>query len=193
MQPGEVYHVLNKAVGDELLFRTNKDYTYFLKKLKRFILPVAKVYAYCLIPNHFHLMIRTKSFGPDINTEEQEEQEVIEINKAFSNFFNSYARSYNNTYKRKGKLFLLPFKRILVEDEDYFLILVNYIHRNPIHHGITNEYSSWSYSSYRDFLLDNNYLVDKNEVLSWFGGIADFIQFHKELRTIKGTKNYFLE
>ena len=138
-------------------------------------------------------MIRTKSFGPDINTEEQEEQEVIEINKAFSNFFNSYARSYNNTYKRRGKLFLLPFKRILVEDEDYFLILINYIHRNPIHHGITNEYSSWSYSSYRDFLLENNYLVDKNEVLSWFGGIDDFIQFHKELRTIKGTKNYFLE
>ena len=57
---GEVYHVYNKAVGSELLFKTDEDYEHFLKKIERFILPVANIYAYCLIPNYFHLMLRIK-------------------------------------------------------------------------------------------------------------------------------------
>lgn len=58
LEPEKHYHIFNRAVGDELLFREDIDYTYFLNKIERFILPVADLISYCLIPNHFHLFIK---------------------------------------------------------------------------------------------------------------------------------------
>ena len=67
---GETYHIYNKTVGGELLFRTDIDYGFFLKKMERFILPVAAIYAYCLLPNHFHIMLKIK-----------EEQDILPLRK----------------------------------------------------------------------------------------------------------------
>ncbi len=53
---GDAYHIYNKAISHDKLFITSEDYFYFLKKLERYILPVADIVAYCLIPNHFHLL-----------------------------------------------------------------------------------------------------------------------------------------
>ncbi len=58
---GETYHVYNKSVGGVLLFKSSNDYFYFLKKLERYILPIADIYAYCLIPNHFHFLLKIKN------------------------------------------------------------------------------------------------------------------------------------
>ncbi len=100
---GETYHIYNKAVGSELLFKADTDYKHFLKKLARFILPIANLYAYCLIPNHFHLLLKIKE--PD------EIPELKKINEddysrylthVFGNFFNSYSKSFNKMYNRNG-------------------------------------------------------------------------------------------
>lgn len=171
--PGEIYHVYNRAVGDELLFRNENDYYFFLKKMERFISPIAKIYCYCLLPNHFHILVEMRNNGETDSVHENI------YSKAFSNFFNSYARSYNNAHQRKGKLFMLPFKRIMVEDEEYFNNLVVYIHRNPIHHGYATDYSAWKYSSYADFLRSGIDFVEYDEVMEWFGSLADFIEFHE--------------
>ena len=90
---GEVYHIYNKSVGNDVLFKTPKDYEFFLKKLKRFILPVSDLLAYCLIPNHFHLLLKIKDY--ELIPEIKNEEETIFLTQKFSNFFISYSRSYN--------------------------------------------------------------------------------------------------
>lgn len=61
LQPDQIYHIYNHANGEELLFREDENYNYFLKRLKHYLHPVVKIYAYCLLPNHFHLLIRVRN------------------------------------------------------------------------------------------------------------------------------------
>lgn len=108
--PGYTYHIYNKAIGTDRLFISNKDYQYFLIKLERFISPIAEILSYCLIPNHFHLLV-------DIKESEEIEIKSIAyakdpdklISQVFSNFFNSYSKSFNKAHNRAGRLFLYPF------------------------------------------------------------------------------------
>jgi REP element-mobilizing transposase RayT len=180
--PGAIYHIYNRAVGDELLFRSDDSYFYFLKKIKRFILPVSKIYAYCMIPNHFHLLLQIKEEDVllELLSTKDQEKVVKYVNQSFSNFFNSYTVSVNRTFKRMGKLFMLPYKRILVESDDYFMSLINYIHRNPIHHGLTDMYDKWPHSSFSDYAEVKETFVDKDYVLDMFGGLEVFLAFHFE-------------
>jgi len=72
-----------------------------------------------------------------------------------------------------GRLFLYPFKRILVDKEDYLLFLINYIHRNPIHHGIVKNFSDWKYSSYNTILSDKFTKIERSYILQLFGSVND--------------------
>ncbi len=192
---GETYHILNRAVSSDKLFISGKDYFYFLQKLDYFLLPWIDVIAYCLIPNHFHLLVNIKEkekIPVKLLKRGGNEPEKL-INAAFSNFFNSYAKSFNNVHKRKGRLFLYSFKRILVDKDDYLTSLICYIHRNPIHHGLTDDYESWKYSSYNAFLSNKPSKVNKEYVLNLFGSKKDFISFHKENITKRGLKDYLME
>ncbi len=195
LQFGEIYHILNKAIGNEKLFISQKDYFYFLQKLEHFLLPWIDVLAYCLIPNHFHLLVNIKEMDeiPDKLLWPGGDDKEKLIIQTFSNFFNSYAKSYNNIHNRKGRLFLYSFKRILVDDDDYLTYLISYIHRNPIHHGLSDDYASWKYSSYNAFLSDKPSKVNKEYVLELFGSKEEFVSFHEDNRTKKGLKGYLLE
>ena len=190
---GKVYHIYNKSVGEERLFKTDKDYVFFLKKLKRFILPISDLYAYCLIPNHFHLFLKIKNYDniPDLKNDEKETEYLTQI---FTNFFISYSKSFNNAHNRLGRLLLQPFKRKLVEDEDYYAYLVAYIHRNPIHHGLVSNFSDWKYSSYNSFIFKKqNIEIEREEVLSYFYTLDEFIDFHQENRIKRGEEGFYLE
>ena len=191
---GQTYHIYNKAVGNEQLFITDEDYQYFLEKLSRFVLNVSDIYAYCLIPNHFHLLIKIKEPNEIPALAEIDEDDYSSyLMSIFSNFFNSYSKSYNKIHNRQGRLFTQPFKRIIVEDEDYFLVLVNYIHRNPLHHGLVKQFSEWKYSSYQTFLSYKTTKIDRYEVLSYFSSVADFIEYHEENKTKPGMDELYLE
>jgi REP element-mobilizing transposase RayT len=58
--PGYYYHIYNHAIGNEQVFREDKNYHFFLKKTKKYIVPVAEIYSYCLMPNHFHFLVKLK-------------------------------------------------------------------------------------------------------------------------------------
>ncbi|NOX85263.1 MAG: transposase [Chlorobi bacterium] len=188
---------MNKAIGSEKLFITNNDYFYFLRKMERFLLPWADFLSYCLIPNHFHLLVTVHEFDeiPDnlLLIKSNETEPEMLLLQAFSNFFNSYTKSYNKIHYRSGRLFLYPFKRILVNNDDYFIYLISYIHRNPIHHGITDNYISWKYSSYNTFLSDKPTNIDREYILSLFGSKEEFISFHEDNKTKQGLKEYIME
>ncbi len=192
---GKIYHVYNKAIGNELLFKTHSDYYFFLQKIERFLLPVVDIYVYCLIPNHFHFLIMTKQEHElEVLLKGKSNEKASKVfQQSFSNFFNSYSKSYNKAHGRAGRLFLYPFKRILVDKDDYFLTLVNYIHRNPIHHGIVKGFSDWKYSSYNAIISNNETRISREFVLDCFGSIEDFIHFHEQNKRPPGMDKYWLE
>ncbi|MCF6171135.1 MAG: hypothetical protein L3J66_09185 [Bacteroidales bacterium] len=191
---GETYHIYNKAVGGELLFKTNFDYAFFLKRMNKYILPVAKIYAYCLIPNHFHLLLKIKEPLEIPKFQKISEDDYSDyLIHVFGNFFNSYSKSFNKIHSRSGRLFIQSFKRILVEDEDYFILLVNYIHRNPIHHGLVRELADWKYSSYKSIISKKPTNLDREEVISFFDSVRDFIIFHEENKQKPGAEGFYLE
>ncbi len=194
LEPGRTYHIYNKAISHDKLFVTEKDYFFFLRKLHRYILPVAHIVAYCLIPNHFHLLVTLKEAEEIAGMPENDrDEQVRKISKIFSNLFNSYTRSFNIAHKRSGRLFLYPFKRILVDDEDYFACLIVYIHRNPVHHGLVKDYDKWKYSSYNAYLSKKPTAISREEGLSLFGSFDEFVLFHKENKIKPGMEEYFLE
>ena len=180
--PGNTYHVFNRANGQDNLFRCDENYRFFMEKYTAYIYPIAETYAYCLMPNHFHLMIkiREKNELEKLGVTDLENLEVY-ISKQFSNFFNSYTKSYNKRYCRNGSLFNPRFKRKLISNTRYFTQLIAYIHYNPVHHGFVKDIHDWHFSSFHAYLLDKRTRLNIDEALHWFGSRDSFIQFHQNL------------
>lgn len=139
---GYVYHIYNQGNNRESIFKEQRNYIYFLKLYKKYVSPISDTFAYCLLNNHFHFLLRVK---------EQDEIDLKEIkppSQYFSNMFNAYTKAINKAYNRKGSLFQRPFQRKIIPSEEYFYQLVDYIHFNPIKHGFVNHIKDWPYSSY---------------------------------------------
>lgn len=181
MSPDTFYHVYNRANGNEKLFLTDDNYIYFLKQWKKYISPIAETYAYCLLPNHFHFLIKTKSNEvlSIINPQGFVNLEGF-ISQTFSNLFNSYTKAFNKYTKRKGALFIRPFKRKQIKSDDYLTTIICYIHRNPIHHHIYNQLN-WKYSSYNSILSSADTKIQREYILEWFNGKEEFIHFHQNM------------
>jgi putative transposase len=192
LEAGKFYHIFNHAVGSEKLFRYDENYNYFLKKFNEYISPIASTFSYVLIPNHFHFLIEIKD-----KKELYESYQILESNKEipkikpeteldcekfvmqqFSNFFNCYTKSFNKKHNRKGALFIDYLRRTLISDEEYLRNIVMYIHQNPIHHKICNRLEDWKYSSYKGILSEKPTLLEREEVINWFGDLENFIFMH---------------
>lgn len=185
------YHLFNHAVGKENLFAERENYLYFLKKFEKYISPVCNTYAYCLMPNHFHFLIKVRkeeevfSFyrtlkKGNIKTEKEADLSKVTM-KQFSNFFNAYAKAFNVRYNRRGALFIDYVKRKEIKDESYFSQLINYIHYNPVHHGFCKDIYEWEFSSFKSILSEKKTKLEKEKVLEWFGDKNSFLRFHESL------------
>jgi putative transposase len=197
LQPGCYYHIYNHAVGKENLFERNEDYAYFLNKMKAHLLPVTEVLSYCLMPNHFHMIVRIKTedrmdagvknkshrTGPDQPLEAEERVLMTEISKRYSNFFNTYAKHYNFMKSRTGTLFKRTFRRKQIEDMKYLRRLVCYVHQNPLTAGFSS-IDGWKYSSYGSLISDKETALIRDHVLDLFGGKDSFIECHRQLEEI---------
>jgi putative transposase len=177
LQLNTYYHLYNHANSNENLFKTDNNYIYFLNKYHQYISPIANTYAYCLMPNHFHFLVKIKDADiisnlsveyPLLNPQGFKNLEGF-ISQQFSNFFNAYTKAYNKMYDRKGALFLHNFKRKEVNDESYFAKLVHYIHTNPVHHGFTTQAEAWKFSSYQSYLSEKETKLKRHDALAWFG------------------------
>lgn len=154
MQPGKIYHIYNHGNAEDDLFRVDDNYMYFLAKFRQHLSSAVNTYAFCLLPNHFHFLLQVVRNDlltlPDFQelTIEKMEERVI---KRFSNFFNAYTKAFNKMFRRKGKLFLLPFQRKHITSAAYFLNTWKYIHYNPVHHGFRKSPYEWPFSSIHDY------------------------------------------
>jgi len=139
--PDKTYHLYNHANADKNLFRSDDNYVFFLKRYSDFLAGYFDTYAYCLMPNHFHLLVRVKSFdnlivlgknqAPDMKLETEYRRKVT---NAIKNWIISYTNAYNKMFDCSGNLFVQKIRRILVDDDEYFRNLVSYIHLNPVLH-----------------------------------------------------------
>lgn len=173
------YHIINHAVGNENLFRTSENYRYFLQQYHSHTSSVWHTYAYCLMPNHFHLLVRIHN-QLEIEQNPKYKGDVHKVAmQALSNWLNGYAKAYNKRYERRGALFLDFTKRILVDSESYFTTAVNYIHQNPVQHGFCRKPTDWLYSSYNSCLSEQTTRIKRTEILEWFGGKKAFVDFHE--------------
>ncbi|PIQ50353.1 MAG: hypothetical protein COW03_00515 [Cytophagales bacterium CG12_big_fil_rev_8_21_14_0_65_40_12] len=183
MQPETFYHIFNHANGAENLFRRDENYRYFLQQWAKYITPVAGTYAYCLMPNHIHFLIRThpqtSKVSENLGGLKNQPFEKT-LSQAFSNLFNSYTKAFNRMYDRRGSLFMQNFKRKEITSDSYLTTIVNYIHRNPIHHGFCNHLEEWPHSSYTTFLGNKPTKIEKDYTLEWFNGKEGFIKYHRE-------------
>lgn len=191
--PGNYYHIYNHANSNEDLFLNDRNYDFFLQKFKKYITPVATIYTYCLMPNHFHFLLKIKESDiVDLKSLEmkkkfnllrtfQSRDEFISVyvSKQFSNLFSSYTQAFNKENSRRGSLFLKNFRRKKITDENYFIRLVNYIHNNAVLHGFVLKPEQWKFSSYNAIVSNKSTLIDKVEVLEWFDGLENFKYCHR--------------
>ena len=117
--PGLVHHVMARGIEGREIFRTNKDRDSFLHRLGEIVSDAGgpTVYAWVLIPNHFHLLIRPAQ---------------MHLSTVMQRLMTGYAVNFNKVHKRVGHLFQNRYKSIIVEEDPYFLELVRYIHLNPL-------------------------------------------------------------
>jgi REP element-mobilizing transposase RayT len=197
LEYGKVYHLFNRGVNKMEIFRTKSNYEYFLHQYNKYIDPVADTFAWCLMKNHFHLLIRVKTLDEIFlnlsGKYEPDRLQKLKPSRQFSHFFNSYAKAFNKQEKRSGALFERPFQRRLVENESYYRSLVIYIHQNPVHHKLVDSPNDYPWSSFPAFLSLKPTNLARERVLSWFDSINSFKVIHKRKFQQKDLMEYLME
>lgn len=171
-EPGVAYHIYNRGNNKENIFREEENYRYFLELVKKYLLPIADIYAYCLLKNHFHLALRIKE--PHLLEDRYKEKPYL----PFSHLFNAYSKSINKKYNRTGSLFQEHLPRKRIEDEAYLLQLIAYIHLNPVKHFFGDDFKNYRYSSYQAYISGKSSNIESEYVLRLFGDKENFEYWH---------------
>lgn len=203
LEEGKFYHIYNRGINGTDLFYDRANYTYFLLKYSLYLSPVVDTYAYCLLKNHFHLLIRVKEqLKPTVqdlldNPAEMNKKGLHSpdriVSKKFSDFFNSYSKSINKSYGRTGGLFETPFRRISIEDDAYFSRMVWYIHWNPQKHGFVKNFKDYPHSSYNSLLTNKPTRLERDYVLNWFGNNQEYKLFHELMHSEDSIRHLMIE
>lgn len=195
---GQIYHVFNRGVNRGDIFFSPRDYRRFLEtaihyktKSSKFTLrnylgdPVSpggagvEILAYCLMPNHFHFLIKQLVDGG--------------ITWYMQHLSNSYSHYINTKYKRTGPLFGSRFKNVLVETDEQLLHVSRYIHLNPLVSNLETDLQKYPWSSYLSYFdWGGNELINSNIILSYFNSpeeyhkfVLDQADYGRELEKIK--------
>ncbi len=194
---GDYYHIYNRGNNGIDLFLEQKNYTHFLRLYEKYINPIADAFAWCLMKNHFHLLIYIKE-DHEINKKElsystTEEPKEINPSKQFSHLFNAYSQAINKRYKRTGSLFEKSFERKRVTSEKYFYNLIYYIHHNPVHHGFVEKVSDYPWSSYETIISSKQTKLKRKEVIGYFDHLDNFKAYHKKEHSFEDIKNILID
>lgn len=172
LENSHYYHIYNRGINSESIFRSNDNKDYFLMLFNKYLGNKVDVLAYCLMKNHFHFVIRLN------------EDENI-ITQAFSNFFNAYAKAYNKQQSRTGSLFEKHFRRKRIDSENYLRNVIMYVHHNPLHHGASIEIDDYKYSSFQNFIKNtnpNSMKIDEDFVIKLFDSLENLKILHHSFK-----------
>ena len=153
LEPGKYYHIYTRGHNKETLLKSSDTYDLFLQLYKKYIAPFADTFAYCLLPNQVHFLIRVKEEEVLMaQAVEENSGKRISVERQLAHLLNAYTKAINNRFKRTGKQFQHRFGRKEVTSEAYFTRLIYCIHFNPHHHGLIDDFRDWPYSSYHSLL-----------------------------------------
>lgn len=181
--PGEIFHCYNRGVDKRTIFEDQQDYIYFLKMLRHFntsevvgnlrllqsraqVDPPVTLLSYCLLPNHYHLVIRCNDVEGGLS-------------KYMQRLGGGYTMYFNQKYKRSGSLFQGVFKAKLVDTDSYLRNILAYVTYNYLVHEISDEMLYRSSINYKDDLVRG--------LASNFGegNMLEIVNIIKELRSTR--------
>lgn len=196
---GGIYHIYNRGVEKRIIFLDDQDYRIFKYYLLVYLYPKEKLLirypelplrllwknlseevdllAYCLMPNHFHLLIKQSSRDG--------------ITKLMKQVTNAYTQYFNTKYQRTGGLFQGVYKAVLLTEDEVLLHISRYIHLNPYAANLVSIPSDYKWSSLNNYLNYKNTSVEKPElILNYFSSsqsyenfINDFIDYRKSINS----------
>lgn len=180
---GEFFHIYNRGVGKMNIFRNKEDFNVFLSRLKENVFPESidksklskidrkrkmlppnsyDIVCYCLMPNHFHLLIKQLT--------------DISISKLISKLCSSYSLYFNKKYDRVGALFQDQFKSVLIRTNEQLLWTSLYIHKNPLKAGLVENIEDYTWNSYLDYAgLKNDEMCKKEIILDQYHSSKEYL------------------
>ncbi|MCR4439385.1 MAG: transposase [bacterium] len=133
--PGNYYHLYNRGVSRQNIFFSDENFLFCTRLIEKYARAhLIAVIAYCLMPNHYHLLVR------------QDGQAAV--SRFISVVFNTYVQAVNRQLGRSGTLFQGRFLHVQVEREEYLVHLCRYIHLNPVVAGLVRNPEDWAFSNY---------------------------------------------
>jgi REP element-mobilizing transposase RayT len=183
--PNSYYHIFNRGNAKQDIFLDDEDRKFFLFRLKEYLNPPPKgkeeslrgaalvaerhtpyirkalppeafcLLCYCLMPNHFHFLIKQNG--------------ILPVSKLISQVCTSYSKYFNKKYDRVGSVYQSPFRAVRIENDSQLLWTSAYIHNNPKTAGLTQKLEDYPWSSYPDYIsLRQGTLCEKDFILKMF-------------------------
>lgn len=199
-EEGAYYHIYNRGNEKRNIFLDDSDFQFFLTRLqqclsinletlkvKSRIQPLPKnsfsLVNYCLMPNHFHLLIRQNTNIPS--------------SKLLSKLCTSYSKYFNKKYERTGHLFQDQFKQSHIDNNKYLLWLSAYIHQNPKTANLVSNPEDYYWSSYREFIENLEFICEKDFILNQFASPRKYKEFvessYEIIKNNKDLENLFID
>lgn len=171
-----LFHIYNRGNNRQTIFFERENYLYFLFKIRKYLLPHCEILSYCLMPNHFHLLIYADE--RTVQTVKIGNNDINVLSYGFQNLLSSYTKAINRKFERTGSLFTQNTKAKALASMPDGYICLKYIHQNPLKAGLVQDMKEWGFSSYQDYAgIRNGSLCNQvlaNQLLSF-----DEVQYFK--------------
>ncbi len=197
LKKGNYYHIYNRGNNGIDVFFDNESYYHFLKLYDKYISPIAKTYAWCLLKNHFHVLVFIKNDN-EIDFDKLEYSTVdkpkrLDPSKQFGHLFNAYTQAINKKFNRTGALFEKPFERKQITSERYLQNVIYYIHNNPVQHGFVKQMNLYPWSSFETIISDKPTKLKRQEVIEYYGDVENFIDYHNTTQNLNEITKFIIE
>ncbi len=170
--PDVYYHFYNRGNNRQGVFFESDNYLYFLKGVKKYLTPTVAIIAYCLMPTHYHLLVRV---GPQTSEVFKTSEVSWQVSRAMQKFLISYTKAVNKRFSRVGSLFQGQFQAKPIQNYTHLLNLCIYIHANPVKDGLVAVPEDWMYSNYLEWLGQRDgTLIDQKFVQENFGSPTEY-------------------
>lgn len=197
LEKGNYYHIYNRGNNGIDVFFDSESYYHFLRLFDRYISPIAETYAWCLLKNHFHILVYIKLDNEvdysKLEYSTVEKPKVLNPSKQFGHLFNAYTQAINKKFNRTGALFEKPFERKQITSERYLQNVIYYIHNNPVQHGFVQQMNLYPWSSFESIVSDKPTKLKRQDVIELYGTKLDFLDYHKSSQNLNEITKFIIE